>query len=102
MTGRVDARQGRACEVRGAAITRRASASKKGGARSAANPNTTTSIRSDMMLSTIIDRFLLSTGSFERPWLPGAKRSSWNATLYYDDGRFSIRGSVAYRSDYLQ
>jgi iron complex outermembrane receptor protein len=27
---------------------------------------------------------------------------SWNATLYYDDGRFSIRGSVAYRSDYLQ
>jgi TonB-dependent receptor len=27
---------------------------------------------------------------------------SWNATLYYDDDRFSIRGSVAYRSDYLQ
>ena len=27
---------------------------------------------------------------------------SWNATLYYDDGRFSIRGSVSYRSDYLQ
>jgi TonB-dependent receptor len=27
---------------------------------------------------------------------------SWNATLYYDDGRFSIRSSVAYRSDYLQ
>jgi len=27
---------------------------------------------------------------------------SWNATLYYDDGRFSVRGSVAYRSDYLQ
>ncbi len=27
---------------------------------------------------------------------------SWNATLYYDDGRFSIRGSVAYRADYLQ
>jgi iron complex outermembrane recepter protein len=27
---------------------------------------------------------------------------SWNGTLYYDDGRFSIRGSVAYRSDYLQ
>ena len=30
--------------------------------------------------------------------------SKWaaNATLYYDDGRFSIRGLVAYRSDYLQ
>jgi TonB-dependent receptor len=27
---------------------------------------------------------------------------SWNATLYYDDGKFSIRGSLAYRSDYLQ
>jgi TonB-dependent receptor len=27
---------------------------------------------------------------------------SWNATLYYDDGRFSIRGLVAYRADYLQ
>ena len=27
---------------------------------------------------------------------------SWNATLYYDDGRFSIRGSVSYRADYLQ
>jgi iron complex outermembrane receptor protein len=27
---------------------------------------------------------------------------SWNATLYYDDGRFSMRGSLAYRSDYLQ
>ena len=27
---------------------------------------------------------------------------SWNATLYYDDGRFSARGSVAYRSAYLQ
>lgn len=27
---------------------------------------------------------------------------SWNATLYYDDGRFSVRGSASYRSDYLQ
>ena len=27
---------------------------------------------------------------------------SWNATLYYDDGHFSIRGSLAYRADYLQ
>ena len=27
---------------------------------------------------------------------------SWNATLYYDDGKFSARGSVAYRSAYLQ
>ena len=27
---------------------------------------------------------------------------SWNATLYYDDKKFSARASVAYRSDYLQ
>ena len=27
---------------------------------------------------------------------------SWNTTLYYDDGKFSARGSVAYRSQYLQ
>ena len=27
---------------------------------------------------------------------------SWNVTLYYDDGRFSARGSAAYRSRYLQ
>jgi len=26
---------------------------------------------------------------------------SWNGTLYYDDGRFSARGSVAYRSGFL-
>jgi len=27
---------------------------------------------------------------------------SWNATLYYDDGRFSARASAAYRDAYLQ
>ena len=27
---------------------------------------------------------------------------SWNATLYYDDGRFSARTSAAYRDAYLQ
>lgn len=27
---------------------------------------------------------------------------SWNGTLYYDDGRLSARGSVAYRSGFLQ
>ena len=26
---------------------------------------------------------------------------SWNTTLYYDDGRFSARGSIAYRSGFL-
>ena len=26
---------------------------------------------------------------------------SWNATLYYDDGRFSVRGSASYRSGFL-
>ena len=26
---------------------------------------------------------------------------SWNATLYYDDGRFSVRGSAAYRKAFL-
>ena len=27
---------------------------------------------------------------------------SWNATLYYDDGKFSVRGSASYRSSFLQ
>jgi TonB-dependent receptor len=27
--------------------------------------------------------------------------NAFNATLYYDDGKFSMRGSIAYRSDYL-
>jgi iron complex outermembrane recepter protein len=33
--------------------------------------------------------------------LVGLSRHSANATLYYEDPRFSIRGSVAYRSGYL-
>lgn len=33
--------------------------------------------------------------------LTGLSGESWNATLYYDDGKFSARISGAYRSDYL-
>jgi TonB-dependent receptor len=33
--------------------------------------------------------------------LLGLSNGSYNATLYYDDSLFSIRGSLAYRSDYL-
>lgn len=33
--------------------------------------------------------------------LTGLSDESWNATFYYDDGRFSARISGAYRSDYL-
>lgn len=33
--------------------------------------------------------------------LPGVSNRSANATLYYDDGKLSIRGSVAYRSGYF-
>ena len=37
---------------------------------------------------------------YTRTLFPTAKRS-WNATAYYDDGKFSVRSSVAYRSSYL-
>ena len=37
---------------------------------------------------------------YTRTLFPTAKRS-WNATAYYDDGKFSVRTSVAYRSSYL-
>lgn len=33
--------------------------------------------------------------------LTGLAKRSYNATLYYDDGRFSARGSVAYRSGFV-
>ena len=33
--------------------------------------------------------------------LIGLSKHAWNATLYYETDRFSIRGSVAYRSGYL-
>lgn len=41
-----------------------------------------------------------NSASIRRP-LTGLSRHSANATLYYEDDRFSIRGSVAYRSGYL-
>ncbi|MCJ2184487.1 TonB-dependent receptor [Novosphingobium sp. 1949] len=40
-----------------------------------------------------------ANGAYTQPLLGLAKRS-WNTTAYYDDGTFSIRGSVAYRSGY--
>jgi len=33
--------------------------------------------------------------------LVGLSKNAWNATLYYEDEKFSVRGSVAYRSGYL-
>jgi TonB-dependent receptor len=36
-----------------------------------------------------------------RATLVGLSKHAANGTLYYEDGRFSIRGSVAYRSGYL-
>ncbi|GAB7553367.1 TonB-dependent receptor [Novosphingobium sp. 11B] len=32
--------------------------------------------------------------------LYGVSKRAWNATLYYDDGKFSLRGSVSYRSPF--
>ncbi|MFD2135229.1 TonB-dependent receptor [Novosphingobium resinovorum] len=31
----------------------------------------------------------------------GVSKRAWNATLYYDDGKFSIRGSVSYRGPFV-
>jgi TonB-dependent receptor len=33
--------------------------------------------------------------------LLGVSKKAWNATLYYDDGKFSIRGSISYRGPFL-
>jgi TonB-dependent receptor len=33
--------------------------------------------------------------------LVGLSKNAWNGTLYYEDSKFSIRGSIAYRSGYL-
>ncbi|MEE4454628.1 TonB-dependent receptor [Novosphingobium resinovorum] len=33
--------------------------------------------------------------------LYGVSKKAWNATLYYDDGKFSIRGSVSYRGPFV-
>ena len=50
-----------------------------------------------------IDYLISPTGSATiRDDLLNLSPESWNGTLYYDDGRFSARGSVAYRSRYLQ
>ncbi|OHD08293.1 TonB-dependent receptor [Sphingopyxis sp. RIFCSPHIGHO2_12_FULL_65_19] len=38
-------------------------------------------------------------GTYTQPLLGLAKRA-WNATVYYDDGKFSIRSSAAWRSGY--
>lgn len=38
-------------------------------------------------------------GDYVQPLLGVAKRA-WNGTAYYDDGKFSVRGSIAYRSGY--
>lgn len=49
-----------------------------------------------------IDYFANTTGtSIVRDSLTGLSDESWNATLYYEDDRFSARVSGAYRSDYL-
>ena len=40
-----------------------------------------------------------AAGDYVQPLLGLAKRS-WNGTAYYDDGKFSVRGSIAYRSGY--
>jgi len=50
-----------------------------------------------------IDYLVSPTGTATiRDDLLNLSPESWNGTLYYDDGRFSARGSVAYRSRYLQ
>lgn len=33
--------------------------------------------------------------------LLGVSKKAWNATVYYDDGKFSIRGSVSYRGPFV-
>ena len=38
-------------------------------------------------------------GNFTQPLL-GLAKSAWNATVYYDDGKFSVRSSAAYRSGF--
>jgi iron complex outermembrane recepter protein len=53
-------------------------------------------------VSSDIEYLLAATGSatVEAPLL-GLSKNAANATLYYETKRFSIRGSVAYRSNYL-
>ena len=46
--------------------------------------------------------YLNATGGVTaRDQLTGLSELAWNATLYYEDDRFSARVSAAYRSDYL-
>ncbi len=42
-----------------------------------------------------------TTATIIRDDLLNLSPKSWNTTLYYDDGKFSARGSVAYRSGFL-
>jgi iron complex outermembrane receptor protein len=42
-----------------------------------------------------------TTGTYVENDLVNLSRNAWNATLYYEDERFSIRTSVAYRDPYL-
>lgn len=48
---------------------------------------------------TYFDR--LSASGFTDADLLGLSKHAFNATLYYEDDRFSARGSIAYRDDYL-
>ena len=43
-----------------------------------------------------------TTSTIIRDDLLSLSPESWNTTFYYDDGKFSARGSVAYRSGFLQ
>lgn len=41
-------------------------------------------------------------GDVRSSGLPGLSETSYNASLYYDDGRFDARIAYAWRSDYLE
>jgi iron complex outermembrane receptor protein len=43
-----------------------------------------------------------TTGARTRAPLVGLSKNAYNATIYYEDSRFSARASAAYRSDYLR
>ncbi len=38
---------------------------------------------------------------FIRADLTGLSRTSYSSTLYYDDGRFEVRGTASFRSKYI-
>lgn len=43
-----------------------------------------------------------TTGATTKAPLAGMSKNQVNATLYYEDSKFSIRGSAAYRSDFIR